>query len=229
VAGPAGATVNPTTGAFAWTASSTLGDYAVTIRVTDGVGGTADRSFTIHVVRDTTSLTLGGDTSGQYSDHATITATLKVGSTGVPGASVSISLGAASQTVTTNAAGVASATFTIPGPAGSLATAASFAGTTSKAPSSASGTFTVNREDSTIVYSGDPIGLAGATLHLSATFTDSAAAGFGGPNPETGAGATIGDITKARIAFAVYNAATCLFRLTDHHPVRLRDRHRHRR
>ena len=210
IAGPTGATVDPTTGAFAWTASATLGDYPVTIGVSDGVGGSAQRSFTIHVVRDATNLTLGGDSSGQYSDRATITATLKVGSTPVSGASVSIGLGAASQTVTTNGSGVASATFTVPGPAGSVGISASFAGTSSKAPSEASGTFTVNREDSTIVYSGDTIGLASATLNLSATFTDSAAAGFTGSNPETGSGATIGDITKARISFAVYAAANCL-------------------
>ena len=210
VSGPPGATVNPTSGAFAWTASATLGDYPVTIGVSDGVGGTAQRTFTIHVVRDTTTLTLGGDTSGQYSDKATITATLKVGSTPVSGASVSIGLGVASQIVTTNASGVASATFTIPGPAGSLGISAAFTGTPSKAPSDVSGTFTVNREDSTIVYSGDTIGLASATLKLSAIFTDSAATGFTGANPETGSGATIGDITKARISFAVYTAANCL-------------------
>jgi hypothetical protein len=68
----------------------------------------------------------------------------------------------------------------------------------------------VGREDSTIVYAGDPIGLAGATLHLSATFSDSASAGYTGLNRETGATATVGDITKARIAFAVYYAANCL-------------------
>jgi len=210
VSGPSGASVGSTSGAFAWTASSTLGDYAVTIGVGDGAGGSAQRTFTIHVVRDTTTLTLGGDTSGQYSDRATITATLKVGTTGVGGASVSIGLGAATQTVTTNASGVASATFTIPGPAGSLATSASFAGTTSRTPATASGTFAVGREDASIVYAGDTIGLASATLHLSATFTDSAATGYAGPGKETGSGATIGDITKARIAFEVYAAASCL-------------------
>ena len=182
----------------------------MTIGVSDGVGGSAQRTFTIHVVRDTTTLTLGGDTSGQYSDRATINATLKVGSTPVSGASVSIGLGAASQNVTTNASGVASATFTIPGPAGSLGASAAFTGTPSKAPSEASGTFTVNREDSTIVYSGDTIGLASATLKLSAIFTDSAATGFTGANPEAGSGATIGAITNARISFAVYTAANCL-------------------
>ena len=36
VSGPTGAAVNPTSGAFAWTASATLGDYAVTIGVSDG-------------------------------------------------------------------------------------------------------------------------------------------------------------------------------------------------
>ena len=68
----------------------------------------------------------------------------------------------------------------------------------------------MNGENSTVEYSGDTIGLARATLHLSATFTDSAASGFAGSNPETGSEATLGDITKARIAFAIYDAALCL-------------------
>ncbi|MGZ8821792.1 MAG: Ig-like domain-containing protein [Aeromicrobium sp.] len=210
VSGPAGATVNSTTGAFAWTASGTLGDYPATIGVSDSAGGDDQGSFTIHVVRDTTSLSIGNDTASQYSDRATISASLKVGSTPVVGATVAISLGTTSISATTNGSGVASGTFSIVGPAGSLPIAAAFAGTASKAPSTASGAFTVNREDSTIVYSGDNIGLAGATLHLSAAFTDSAAVGFLGPNPETRAGATIGDITRAKVAFTIYNAATCL-------------------
>ena len=208
--GPAGATVDATSGSFAWTASATPGDYSVAIGVSDGAGGSDQRSFTIHVVRDTTSLTLGGDTAGQYSDRATITATLKVGTIPVVGTTVSISLGATSMDATTNASGVASVTVVIPGPSGTLPISASFAGTPSRAPSSASGTFTVNREDSILVYSGDTIGLAGATLRLSATFTDSAAAAYTGINSETGANATIGDITNARVAFAIYAAATCL-------------------
>ena len=63
-----------------------------------------------------TELTLGGDTSGQYSDHATITATLTVGGIGIANSSVTISFGSASQTATTDALGVASASFTIPWP-----------------------------------------------------------------------------------------------------------------
>ena len=210
VSGPSGAAVDSTSGAFSWTAGSTLGDYPVTIRVTDPDGLFAERSFAIHVVRDATTLTLDGDRSGQYSDNARITATLKVGGTPVPGATVSIGLGAASTNVTTNASGVATATFAIPGPVASPPVTASFAGTASKAPSSANGSFMVEREDSTVVYAGDAIGLAGSTLRLSAEFTDSSVAGFTGSNPETSSSATTGDVTKARVAFAIYSAASCL-------------------
>jgi uncharacterized repeat protein (TIGR01451 family) len=210
VDGPAGAAVNPTSGAFAWTpGAADLGDHDVTLGVGDGVGGSAQQSFTIHVVRDPTVLVLGGATTGQYSDRATITATLTSGGTPVSGATVTIGFGASTTSATTDASGVASTVVTLTGPSGGVSTSASFAGTPALAPTSTSGSFSISREDSVIVYSGTTIGLVGANLQLAATFTDSAAAGYGGPNPET-VGATIGDITKARIAFSIWAAGTCM-------------------
>jgi hypothetical protein len=210
LSGPANATLAAAGGGFSWTPSvADVGDHTVTIGVSDGAGGTATTSFTIHVVVDATTLSLGGDVSGQYSDPATITAKLEAGSTPVVGAAVAISFAGASTSATTNASGIASATFAIPGPSGSVARGASFAGTLSLASSGASGTFTVTREDADLVYSGDTIALAGSTVALRATVTDSAASGYAGLGAE-GASGTIGDITRARVAFSIYAAATCL-------------------
>ncbi|MCP5368369.1 MAG: tandem-95 repeat protein, partial [Hyphomicrobiales bacterium] len=49
VSGPAGAVVDPDTGAFAWTADDGPASHEVTVRVTDGGGLTAERTFTVHV------------------------------------------------------------------------------------------------------------------------------------------------------------------------------------
>lgn len=210
VAGPSGAAIDPTTGAFSWTsAAADLGDHPVTIAVGDGQGGSAIRSFVIHVAKVETTLSLEGASAGQYSDRATIGARLVADSIPIAGATVSISLGATTFPATTDATGFASATFALSGPAATLAMAAEFGGTVSLAGSSVSGTFAEGREDATLVYSGAGIGLTGATLELSAIFADSASAGFAGLNPES-AGATVGDITSARVAFAIWPAASCL-------------------
>src|SRR5262249_28510606 len=52
---PAGAAIDPTSGAFTWAGSTTPGDYAVTVRVTDvGLGLSAAQTVTIHVNRPPT-------------------------------------------------------------------------------------------------------------------------------------------------------------------------------
>ena len=210
VSTPAGATIDPVTGSFNWTANVAAADYPVTVAVSDGHGGSAQTSFTIHVVRRATSLELGGSTVAQHSDRATITARLTSGSLALASQQVTLRFGSQSATVTTDSSGLASATFAINGPEGVLPTSASFAGTQSHSPSTDADTFSVLREDATLQYSGDTIGLVGAPLTLAATFTDSAASGYAGANAESGAGATIGDISKARVVFEVFSAASCM-------------------
>ncbi len=202
-------TLNSTTGAFAWTPTlADLGDHTVTIGVSDGRGGTDSVAFVIHVVREPTSLIVGGASGGQYSDGATISATLTSNGSPVSDKSLTLSLGSSSQSATTNASGVAQATFSTPGPAGSISRGATFAGTGTYAPASASGTFVVAREDAWLEYAGDTTATAGANVTLRATAYDSAAALYTGPQPEPGG--TIGDITRMRVAFDIYAAATCL-------------------
>jgi hypothetical protein len=60
----------------------------------------------------------------------------------------------------------------------------------------------------TVGYGGDAVIVVGHDATLAATVMDSAAVGYAGPHPET-TGATIGDITRANVAFAVYQSATC--------------------
>jgi Galactose oxidase, central domain len=71
-------------------------------------------------------------------------------------------------------------------------------------------TIVVTQENAQILYTGvDTVAQVGATLTLRATVWDSAANGYAGTNPESGAGATIGDITKMWIAFDIYSAGSC--------------------
>jgi hypothetical protein len=75
--------------------------------------------------------------------------------------------------------------------------------------SAATGTLTVTQEDAAIAFSGQTIDQVNSSLTISATVWDSAAKGYPGSNPESGSGATIGDITRIWIAFDVYSASSC--------------------
>ncbi len=66
-------------------------------------------------------------------------------------------------------------------------------------------TITVTQEDAALLYNGSVAIPAGTTPTLGAQFWDSAAAGFPGPNPESGG--TKGDMTQAWVRFAVTSAS----------------------
>jgi len=79
----------------------------------------------------------------------------------------------------------------------------------------AASSLTVTREDAAIQYSGTQTTAAlpstgPATIPLAATVWDSAARGYSGSNAESASSGTIGDITKASVAFAIYPAGSCL-------------------
>jgi Bacterial Ig-like domain (group 3) len=106
------------------------------------------------------TLTLSGATSADYSDPATVSATLTatVGGTSLPGKTVTFVLGngGGNETcvATTNGAGVASCSITpnqIPGP---YTLNATFAGDSSYGASSASEAFTILKEDTAISITG---------------------------------------------------------------------------
>jgi hypothetical protein len=67
-------------------------------------------------------------------------------------------------------------------------------------------TIDVGREDGSLEYVGD---VSGSTLALQATFRDSAASGYGGSRPESGAAGTNGDITRAWVEFDVDALGSC--------------------
>ena len=64
-------------------------------------------------------------------------------------------------------------------------------------------TIVVAQEDAFVRYTGESIKEIGKELALRETVWDSAAAGYVGPNPEAAPGATLGDLSKIWIKFAL--------------------------
>jgi photosystem II stability/assembly factor-like uncharacterized protein len=121
-----------------------------------------------------TRLTYTGDVAGGYHDPANLSATLEVSSTGSPivGASVTFTLGTQSCSGTTTAFGVASCSIAslnqVPGP---YTVMASFAGGTVGGvpyfPSTNSKPFQINKEETTLSYTGDTLISNGGAAHMS--------------------------------------------------------------
>jgi hypothetical protein len=114
-----------------------------------------------------TELTLSAPSSGRYSDTTEVTATLTSEGSPVAGASVELSLGSASASVLTDGTGNAATTFTLTEVPGDHEIAASFAGDNEHASSDASAPFTIQRELTTLDYTGDT-SAKGDVVHMSA-------------------------------------------------------------
>jgi len=175
---------------------------------------TVTSSFTIAQDPTTTAVSVSPGTV-KYSDYtsfsATVTPSLAGGQALTGNVQFYLNGNAVGSPVAINSSGVATLPQTqvnlsagsYPVKAVFSSTNANFAGTTGTT------TQTVAQENAFILYSGDTIAQVGTTLNLRATVWDSAAAGYPGVNPETGANATIGDITKMWIAFDIYPAGSC--------------------
>ncbi len=106
------------------------------------------------ITRLPTTLAYTGAASGDHHDPATVAARL---SPAVAGATIVFTLaGAETCAGTTDAAGVASCAITPQVPAGIYPLTASFAGDDYRLPASVSVSFNVTREQTTLVYAGDP-------------------------------------------------------------------------
>ena len=171
-------------------------------------------SFTIGQDPTTTVVSVSPGTA-QYSDYGSFAATVTPISAGGQTLSGNVQFylngSALGSAVTINSSGVARlAQVQVNLSAASYSVKAVFSSTN---PNFTGGTGTttqnVTQENAFILYSGDSIAQVGTSLNLRATVWDSAAAGYPGVNPETGANATIGDITKMRIAFDIYPAGSC--------------------
>ena len=177
-------------------------------------GSATDYSFsyktgTLTIVKAPTTVALTV-TPAQYSDVSTLTATVSPATLGGSTLTGTVQLAVAGKNVGSpvaiNTGGVASYKYTVTSPQGSYPVTATFTSTNANFASpatAASATLVVSPEDASISYSGDTLGTVGSALNLQATVMDSAAVGYSGLNPETGAGKTIGDITRMWIAFVI--------------------------
>lgn len=106
--------------------------------------------------RASTQLALDAPPSGQHSDTVEVAATLAADGAGLPNETVTLTLGGAKETATTDASGVARATFLLDGAPGAYEVTARFAGTDSHIESEASAPFTVDPEVSVVSVAPEP-------------------------------------------------------------------------
>ena len=157
---PAGASIVETTGVFTWTPTNAqIGTYNITVRVTDNGTPTMSDFETISVTvnKRATQLVYGGSTDGQYSDKATLSATLTDNGGGtlqgnaISSKTVNFTLGTQGPTgAATNGSGVASLDLTLTQPAGSYTVTSSFVEDAHYLASSDSDPFTIYAEDATV-------------------------------------------------------------------------------
>jgi hypothetical protein len=162
----------------------------------------------------------------QYSDVSTFTATLSPATAGGVTLTGSVQFAVSGKNVGSpvaiNAGGVATCAYSVASQAGSQPVTATFTSTNPNFANPAAPTsqnLVVSPEDATLTYSGDSLGVVKVSLNLLATVTDSAAAGYSGANPESGAGRTIGDIRQMAVAFDVYAVGATTPTATVYAPV----------
>jgi hypothetical protein len=115
-----------------------------------------------------------GATTGDYSDHVTLSGMLTgdvAGGTPLAGRQLTFTLGSRSCSGTTNSSGVASCSLMIGDIAGSYPVTASFGGDTFYAPSIGSKTFKITPEEDNLSYTGATSGKKGTSATLSARLT----------------------------------------------------------
>lgn len=118
--------------------------------------GTHKAQITMAGCKIDTTASYVGPTTGDYSDAVTLAGDLKVGSTPVPGKTLTLQIGTQSCTATTNASGRATCPVTLNQAPGTYTAGASFAGNAAYNAASDPDTnnFTITKEDSQLIYAG---------------------------------------------------------------------------
>lgn len=179
---PSGATIDAVTGVFNWTPAANQRNgspYTFKVRVTDdGVGSLYDeKQIVVTVNKRNSKIVFDGVFSKQYSDEASLTATLtditnSTSITNIDGKSVVFTVGTQNATGTTASSGIANTLMIITQSKGNKNAFASFAGDDYYEPStSATSTFVVDAEDARIDYTGDVIKATASATTTSAIVT----------------------------------------------------------
>jgi len=201
VGAPSGASIDGSSGAFSWTPTSgQIGSHTFTVRVTDNGSPNLydEEEIKVTVGKRATTLVYSGDASEQYSDAATVTATLtdSLSGNGLGSKTITFTIGSQSNTAPTDGSGVATTSITLTQPAGSYTVESVFAEDDLYLASSDSDPFTINKETVTITYTGDTMvwtagpTISSAPVRLSASLTQES---DGYP----------GDLTLAKVRFVL--------------------------
>jgi hypothetical protein len=165
---PAGASIT-TGGSFTWTPSSDqIGDTTVEVCVSDGTTSTC-KSVNITVEKRPTQLVYSGHSSGQFSDPVTLKATLTddgggtLQGTSLVGRSVTFVIGSQSATISTISGGLAQTTLILNQAAGTPGVTSTFLGDPLYLPADDSSELTVEKEITTLEYTGDTLKATSST------------------------------------------------------------------
>ena len=141
-------------------AALTTGSHTLTVEAEDMAGNTATSSVTFTVVKHPTVVTYTGDTSGQYSDSISLSATLTDGTTALSSKTVTFTIGTQSTSADTDGSGLAQTTLVLAQPSGNYTVEASFAGDTEYASDTDSTNFTIVAENTNVSFdNSNPAGV----------------------------------------------------------------------
>jgi M6 family metalloprotease-like protein len=132
--------------------------------------------ITYTVLKRPTTLVYSGVSTAEYSDPAALRATLRDGISSAPlaGKTIAFTLGSQGASGVTDSAGLAQATIVLNQAAATTTVSSQFAGDDLYLASSDSDPFTIDKEDLTLVYTGDTLVGLGTTPTLSAHATQEA-------------------------------------------------------
>jgi len=212
IGAPTGASIGGSSGVFSWTPTSDqIGPHFFKVRVTDnGVNPNNlydEKSITVTVGKRETLLTYNGDLTEQYSDSASLSATLTDKLSGAPiaGKQVTYTIGSQSTSATTAVStGIASTSLILTqDPLPIYTVKSDFAGDSLYITSSDTYAFDITQEDARVTYTGLPTFATPsptsttATVTSSATIQDITAVSSSDPAYDGNAG----DIRNAKVTF----------------------------
>ena len=164
IGAPAGASINPSSGEFAWSpGAEQMGSHTFTVRVTDNGATNPDdaQTVTMTVGKRPTKLVYTGDVNKQYSDRQTLAAVLTDNGGGamqelpLAGKTVGLVIGTQNTSVSTDGSGTALANLILTqAPGLNYTVDSSFAGDAFYLPASTVDAFDILQEDARVYYTG---------------------------------------------------------------------------
>ncbi|MBX2876832.1 MAG: T9SS type A sorting domain-containing protein [Saprospiraceae bacterium] len=181
---------------------SDIGTFPLTLTATDSRGNIGTCGASVTVVKRTAVLTYTGDLNVQYSDPATLSASLKdeTKGTAIAGQTIQFTIGSQNVSATTNSNGVATASLIMDQAPGNYTVSVGYSGNSVFEPGEDTDSFTIQAEDARTTFTGPRLVSTGgsnsndAVVLLAATIRDITSIA-------PGIDASAGDISKATVTF----------------------------